>query len=244
MSDAAAEPTEELTWFDWIESQPTREEWLRARLADVRALIDLTDIVLPPLAVSCGWTGSGMEGWTLGSCYDASASAGGIVEIFVSPTLTDSVEVVSVMLHEIVHAIVGSKAGHGPAYAEVAKKLQLTKAGRDGKGTWPEQAWPSDALTTRLKRWSEGKRGDADTNDGNDIIYVPWDVYPHAQLTAPPPQTSAVPSPSKQGTRMLKASCTVCGYTIRITMKWASRGLPTCVCGSGFHLAKDNAPTE
>ena len=34
--------------------------------------------------------------------------------------------------------------------------------------------------------------------------------------------------PKKQSTRMLKAECPECGYTIRLAKKWADLGLPTC----------------
>ncbi len=32
----------------------------------------------------------------------------------------------------------------------------------------------------------------------------------------------------KQATRLLKAVCPDCGYTIRVTSKWAALGLPVC----------------
>ena len=43
--------------------------------------------------------------------------------------------------------------------------------------------------------------------------------YPHARLNAV--------NKKKQGTRMLKASCG-CGYTVRLTQKWADLGAPIC----------------
>lgn len=49
--------------------------------------------------------------------------------------------------------------------------------------------------------------------------------YPHT-----PPQAS--PKKRKvQSTRMLKATCEVDGYTVRLTQKWLDVGLPTCPCG-------------
>ena len=36
----------------------------------------------------------------------------------------------------------------------------------------------------------------------------------------------------KQGTRLLKIVCPVCGYTARTTRQWLDRGLPTCPCGA------------
>lgn len=47
-------------------------------------------------------------------------------------------------------------------------------------------------------------------------------AYPHATLT--------MGNRKKQSTRMLKASCP-CGYTVRVTSKWAIEGAPYCgVC--------------
>ena len=41
----------------------------------------------------------------------------------------------------------------------------------------------------------------------------------------------------KQSTRLLKAACPSCGYTIRVTRKWVNEaGLPTCVCLTIFEL--------
>jgi ssDNA-binding Zn-finger/Zn-ribbon topoisomerase 1 len=36
---------------------------------------------------------------------------------------------------------------------------------------------------------------------------------------------------SKAGTRLLKAECPECGYTVRVTQKWIDVGMPTCPCG-------------
>ena len=47
--------------------------------------------------------------------------------------------------------------------------------------------------------------------------------YPHPALNPM--------SRKKQSTRMLKAVCGECGYTVRLTRKWAEVGLPSCPCG-------------
>jgi len=46
-------------------------------------------------------------------------------------------------------------------------------------------------------------------------------AYPHARL-------NVQANRKVQGTRMLKASCPHCGYTIRLSSKWANIGLPVC----------------
>jgi hypothetical protein len=57
--------------------------------------------------------------------------------------------------------------------------------------------------------------------------------YPHAALD--------MSSRKTQGTRMLKASCPSCSYTVRLTAKWAfdpwgSPRLPVCPCGDTLAL--------
>lgn len=72
------------------------------------------------------------------------------------------------------------------------------------------------------------------TVPGDDLTLALQDVagklgeYPHARLN--------VDSIPKQGTRMLKALCLGCGYTIRLTKKWAEMGLPTCPCGDEMEM--------
>jgi hypothetical protein len=50
--------------------------------------------------------------------------------------------------------------------------------------------------------------------------------YPHATLDL------LTNGDKKQGTRLLKAECPACGYTVRLTQKWLDVGLPTCPCGT------------
>ena len=52
--------------------------------------------------------------------------------------------------------------------------------------------------------------------------------YPHAELSL-----AARP---KAPTRLLKGLCPTCGYTIRLSQKWATQGMPTCICGDTFNL--------
>jgi uncharacterized Zn finger protein (UPF0148 family) len=45
-------------------------------------------------------------------------------------------------------------------------------------------------------------------------------AYPHGELSYSDRKV--------QGTRMIKASCPHCGYTVRLTNKWLTFGLPIC----------------
>ena len=46
-------------------------------------------------------------------------------------------------------------------------------------------------------------------------------AYPHAPL-------SAATSPTKPGSRLLKARCEACGYTVRVTRQWIDIASPVC----------------
>jgi hypothetical protein len=46
-------------------------------------------------------------------------------------------------------------------------------------------------------------------------------AYPHAPLTA-------ATSPTKPGSRLLKARCEACGYTVRVTRQWLHIASPIC----------------
>jgi hypothetical protein len=62
-----------------------------------------------------------------------------------------------------------------------------------------------------------------------DSVIEELGVYPHAAIT--------VGTRPVQTTRMLKAVCPACGYTVRLTQKWAKLGLPTCPVDTGLTLA-------
>ena len=61
-----------------------------------------------------------------------------------------------------------------------------------------------------------------------DSVIEELGVYPHVAIV--------VGSKPVQTTRMLKAVCPACGYTVRLTQKWASLGLPTCPVDAGLEL--------
>src|SRR5690606_31712113 len=119
-------------------------------------------------------------------------------EIFISPTLDDTTEVLSTLLHEMVHVAVGLACGHvGPF------KVCATDLGLVGPMT---STFASADLVKFFERKIEKRIG----------------KYPHASIEA---MTNFV---RKQPTRLVKAKCGGCGYTIRSTMKWLLLAVPSC----------------
>ncbi len=87
----------------------------------------------------------------------------------------------------------------------------MKQIGLEGK---PTHTKAGDTLLDRLRSISEG-----------------LGTYPHKEL-------SPVVKDKPQGTRLVKAVCSCCGYVIRTTRKWIEEaGLPTCPCGTLFTLS-------
>jgi len=113
----------------------------------------------------------------------------------------------------LVHELIHTTAGafnHGSVFKTWANKLHLEPAAGNYRSTVPGATF--------------------DASYG--AIIESLGTYPHASL--------GLGARPKQTTRMLKAVCPTCGYTIRLTQKWAAKGLPTCgIDGDTFFVATD-----
>jgi hypothetical protein len=193
----------------------TREEWLVAGIEEVRSLFDLNTKPLPKnIRVSCGFPSTAMRSGAIGECWIDKCSADGAFEILIHPKLADPVKVFEVLIHELCHATAGA-FNHGVMFQRIAASMNLKPLGT-GRNAW------------------KSTEGDGNFVAAYGDIIASLGAYPHAELKAER-QTK------KQGTRLLKASCPSCGYTVRLTHKWAAQGMPTCVCGTEFQLESNNA---
>ena len=105
-----------------------REYWLRRAaifLIDHMARCGLAPVVV---RVSCGWPsrgGLGQRQAVIGQCFGPQVCTDGVPQIFVSPRLAESVEVLGVLLHELVHASVGLQHKHLAPFSQAARKVGL-----------------------------------------------------------------------------------------------------------------------
>ena len=187
----------------------TREDWLKAAIVEMSAVIEtLTGHKVPDaVRVSCALPSTFTRSGTLGEYWPPKASADGHHEIMVSPTLADPAEVFPVLLHQVIHAALDT-ATHTAAYAQACTDLGLEPTGPD---------------TDPFNRTKQGHHFTATWGP----ILASMGEYPHAALLAGVNKT-------KQSTRMLKCVCPSCGWTFRATAKWVAQGLPTCACGDMF----------
>lgn len=181
-----------------VQTVATREQWLEL-VAD-RYLWSLLPS-RPRVRVSVGWPSKSAlakRRRRVGECWADTVSGDAHYEVFVSPLL-ECFDAVHVLLHELVHAVVGLAAGHGPEFARVAKR-----AGLAGKMT---ATVPSDLLSESIHEWMRA-----------------MPAWPGAAMSV-----DATNGQRKQGTRMVKVTCEACGYTCRTTRKWLDEvGPPLC----------------
>lgn len=169
----------------------TREAWLGAFVALATPAYAAQGLAMPDkIRVSIGWPSSGIRSKTIGECWVREASGDGHAEIFVTPSLKDPERIAGVLTHELVHAIVGHDAKHGPVFKKAAVSMGL-----EGKMT----------ATTEGPAWHAWA----------DEVLHDLGPYPGSDLTG-----RIAGGKKKQTTRMLKVTCPHCGLTARLARKW------------------------
>ena len=168
----------------------TREYWLNEAIHLINA-----DIFMPHgkgiadnVRVSCGFPGGkASRTTTIGQCWSSSRSEDNVTEMFISPLIANPVGsdktdgVLDTLVHEMIHAIVGTECGHKGAFKHLARavglegKLTATHAGDD----------LADTLVSI-----------------NSTLVERLGAYPHAPLS--------VDKTKKKGSRLIKVACPEC----------------------------------
>lgn len=115
----------------------SREQWLQALALALEPMFAQAKAKLPrhkvkahhitaegfAIRFTCGFPSNRKK--FSGECWSSQASRDGHYEIFVTPKLDDALQVAGVIVHELIHAAVGTDAKHGPKFARVALALGL-----------------------------------------------------------------------------------------------------------------------
>lgn len=193
-----------------------REEWLGVAVQELEPLFTRNGYQMPEkIKVSCGW-GAGSRGTSkkiLGQCWSPEASAGGNHEIFIAPSVDEPVKALGVLIHELIHAVVGVKAGHGGPFKKACSRIGL-----EGKAT---QALPGKAL-----------------NDWIAAVLLPkLGNYPHDALNdaARKKQTTRMVKLVCPVMKDEKGN----PYMVRMTRKWLEMGVPMSPAGHEMQVVDD-----
>ena len=196
--------------------QATRESWLTEAVAYLRANFGALNLTLPSrIRVTCGLPSTFSRSGTLAECWADTDSADQTHEVMVSPTLADPAQVLAQLVGALAHAAPGAMSHTSGAYIEAAANLGLCPVGDNWRMVAGAEDFPQVYAST----------------------LAALGPYPHAALNVSTKKT--------QSTRMLKAACPTCGYTVRLSAKWADKGLPTCPTdGDTFALESQIAAAE
>jgi hypothetical protein len=199
-------------------TQALREQWLNNAVTSVRGIFHANGYPLPDhIRASCGFplTRARSLYRKVGDHFAPDASEDATHQIFISPVIDDSIEVLGVLMHELSHAVTGAE--HGKEFKNCVSKLWL-----EGKP-------------------SETKVG-AEFRSNFAPILESLGMYPHAKLNVGSNYKAQTTRMLKAvcNTCVINApdGSVKSQYTIRLSQAWVSKGLPTCQCGTKFVLSK------
>jgi len=115
-----------------------REEWLnlmKDHLA-IQFWMNGYSFDKKKIRISCGLPSHGMKAVrykTLGECWHNDLSEDGTYEIFITPTISESLDVASILAHELVHVTVGVENGHNHNFRKCAKAIGLVGKSKSAK---------------------------------------------------------------------------------------------------------------
>jgi hypothetical protein len=180
-------------------TQALREQWLNNAVTSVRGIFHANGFPIPDhVRVSCGFPSKRARSLyrNVGEHFSPDASEDATHQIFISPVLDDSVEVLGVLVHELTHAVTGSS--HGTEFKHCARKV-----------------WLEGSLT-------QTKVG-AQFRSNFAPILESLGIYPHAKLNVASSYKVQGTRMLKATCHEDNGSLTggECGYTIRLSNKWA-----------------------
>lgn len=102
-----------------------REQWLTEAVGALNAAFFEPRLLSfeHGIRISTGWCRGSKK--AIGQCWSVNASAGNFSEIFISPELETSVEVLATVLHEMVHAHLGLDKKHGKEFKTLVREFGL-----------------------------------------------------------------------------------------------------------------------
>ena len=119
------------------ENKTTRELWLHNAVDLVSPIFKNKGYTIPKVQVSCGFPSTGNKSKHVGQCWGKSSTNDGTNQLFISPVLDESVQVLDTLVHELVHAVDDCMHHHGPEFKKIATDVGLQGLMREASaGPW------------------------------------------------------------------------------------------------------------
>jgi len=133
-----------------------RQQWLERAVEAMRNRFIGAGYTVPQkIRVSIGWPKRAASCGAIGECWATEASSDRHAELFVSPELTEGGRILDVLAHELVHATVGTAAGHKRPFKQCALKIGLRGPMRSTTASPEFTAW-AEALMQRVGAYPAG----------------------------------------------------------------------------------------
>src|SRR6516164_6728244 len=124
-----------------------RQQWLERAVEALRNRFIGAGYTVPQkIRVSIGWPKRAASCGAIGECWSTEASSDRHAELFVSPELTEGGRILDVLAHELVHATVGTAAGHKRPLKQCALKIGLRGPMRSTTAGPEFRAWASTLI--------------------------------------------------------------------------------------------------
>lgn len=133
-----------------MQQTETREQWLNAAVKRMTPWFESQNYTIPTVRVSCGWPSKSAlaaKKRRIGECWPKEAASDKVTQIFISPFLEDHLTILSTLVHEVVHAVVGCDKKHGRIFGQCARAVGL-----EGKLTSTNAG---EALTNEIQNWCQ-----------------------------------------------------------------------------------------
>jgi hypothetical protein len=133
-----------------------RQQWLERAVEALRTRFTAAGYATPQkIRVSIGWPKRAASCGAIGECWATEASSDRHNELFVSPELTEGARILDVLAHELVHATVGTAAGHKKPFKQCALKIGLQGPMRSTTAAPEFTAW-AQTLFERIGPYPAG----------------------------------------------------------------------------------------
>lgn len=103
----------------------TSEEWLTHAVNALRPHFAMAGYEIRAVRATVGWTSAGSHGSRIGECWATRACSDGVNTIFINTNLVNSMHILDVLVHELVHAVDDCQHKHSREFARIAKKVGL-----------------------------------------------------------------------------------------------------------------------
>jgi hypothetical protein len=146
----------EATFIQRATSSLERQQWLEFAVEALRERFADAGYRIPrEIRFAIGWPKRATTCGAVGECWATSASSDHHAELFISPELTEGGRILDVLAHELVHATVGTAAGHKKPFRDCALKIGLVGPMRSTTAGPKFRAW-AGALMQRIGPYPAG----------------------------------------------------------------------------------------